>query len=65
MIDPRIELLKTWLKTEGRKQRWLCAKIGLHEAALSKILHGERVPQPEFFAAVAQVTGLNLEGTAM
>lgn len=50
------ELLKAWLDTEGRKQKWLAKKLLVHEATLSRWLGGHAVPHQVFRTEIAEIT---------
>lgn len=52
--------LSRWLRDEGRKQRWLAARVGCSESSLRSWLRGDAVPMPVFREALSDVTGLDL-----
>ena len=48
--------LAFWLKTEGRKQKWLAEICGVDRATVSQWVRGKWVPQPAHRAKINEVT---------
>lgn len=54
------DLIAETLSSQGRKQKWLAAQIGVTESFMSKVIAGHRRLQPQAAARVAEVLGLPL-----
>jgi len=55
------EQLKAWLTREGRKAKWLAARIGVPEARMSKWVNGHARPMLEHRLSIEAETGVPVD----
>lgn len=52
--------LNEFLREQGRSQRWLASKIGVHESYLSRVLSGQKTLSEDQAERVSLILGTSL-----
>jgi transcriptional regulator with XRE-family HTH domain len=63
-VKQQRRLVRTWLASHDKTQRWLARRVGISESQLSLILSGQRTLTPEVKKGVYAITRLRLRTAA-
>ena len=56
-----VNTIKEVLQDEGRSQRWLSKKVGIHYTTMNGYLNNERQPPADILFKIAQALGRSMD----